>query len=253
MKKILSVIIAIALVMSVMLVSCKKETAESLVNGAMAKTDAHSATEINGTIELVMSVMGMEIEMPIEFMMQMTDLQSDTPTTYTKMSMSFMGEEVNSETYSEGDWVYTLADGEGYKMSAAESEDMGDSSGLADVLTVFPSEVFEGVEIVKNDDGTKSVEFNLTQDLLGELYSSLVDSLSETTGGEGSEVELSDAKIKITVKNGEVSKFVMSFDMIMSIMGIDASASCTMSFDFVAFDDDVKITPPEGYLAFPEY
>ena len=40
MKKILSVIIAIALVMSVMLVSCKKETAESLVNGAMAKTDA---------------------------------------------------------------------------------------------------------------------------------------------------------------------------------------------------------------------
>lgn len=37
MKKFLSVILALALVMSVMLVSCKKETAESLVNGAMEK------------------------------------------------------------------------------------------------------------------------------------------------------------------------------------------------------------------------
>ena len=58
--------------------------------------------------------------------------------------------------------------------------------------------------------------------------------------------------MKITVKGGDISEFIMSFDMEMSVMGIEASAACKMDFDYVAFDKDVKITPPEGYLDFPE-
>ena len=254
MKKFLSVILALALVMSVMLVSCKKETAESLVNGAMEKTNAHDAVEAEMNMELVMSVMGMEMEMPIDMKIQAKDTKSEKPTTYTSMTMSFMGEDVSSEAYVEGDWVYSLTEGEGSKMSREEAEEDIGASAYSDILTEFPSEVFEGVEIVKNEDGTKTVEFTLTKEQLGEFYSELVDSFTETAGGdESTEVDISDAKVKITVKSGEIFEFVMSFDMIMSVMGIEATAECTIDCDYVKFDDDVVITPPEGYLDFPEY
>ena len=251
MKKFLSVILALALVMSVMLVSCKKETAESLVNGAMEKTNAHDAVEAEMKMELVMSVMGMEMEMPIDMKIQAKDTKSEKPTTYTSMTMSFMGEDVSSEAYVEGDWVYSLTEGEGSKMSREEAEeDVGVSAD--DILTEFPSEVFEGVEIVKNEDGTKTVEFTLTKEQLADLYKELVDSVTETAGGEDTEVDLSDAKIKITVKSGEIYEYIMSFDMVMNVMGIEATAECTIDCDYVKFDDDVVITPPEGYLDFPE-
>ena len=251
MKKFLSVILALSLVMSVMLVSCKKETAESLVNGAMEKTNAHDAFEAEMKMELVMSVMGMEMEMPIDMKIQAKDAKSEKPTTYTYMTMSFMGENLTSEAYLEGDWVYSVEEGEGSKMSREEAEeDVGVSAD--DILTEFPSEVFEGVEIVKNEDGTKTVEFTLTKEQLADLYKELVDSVTETAGGEDTEVDLSDAKIKITVKSGEIYEYVMSFDMVMSVMGIEATAECTIDCDYVKFDDDVVITPPEGYLDFPE-
>ena len=114
MKKILSLLLALALVMSVMLVSCKKETAESLVRDAIAKTEDHDAAEISVTAELVMSAMGIEMEMPIEMKVQSTGVKSDRPTTYISMSMSFLGENVSTEAYTEGDWVYSITDGEGY-------------------------------------------------------------------------------------------------------------------------------------------
>ncbi len=249
MKKILSLIIALSLLMSLMLVSCKKETAETLVNGAMAKIDGHEAVEIDAKIEMAMSMMGMEFEMPIELKVQTAEHGAKS---YSLTTVSDFGQTESAETYAEGDWVYALTNGVGTKMSREKAEEKLRDLSFINFLTGIAPEAYEGVEITKNEDGTKSVELTVNKDQLGGFYAGLVEGLTESAGGDSSDVTVSDANIKISVKGGEISGYTMSFDVTITMMGIEAAVECIVECDYVAFDDDVKITPPEGYLDFPE-
>ena len=54
-----------------------------------------------------------------------------------------------------------------------------------------------------------------------------------------------------TVKD-EMKEFSLSLDAKMTTMGMEGTIKVNFECDFIAFDNDVVITPPEGYLYFTE-
>ncbi len=254
MKKITSLLLALTMIFSlVMLSSCfmEKETPESLVNGALEKMDKHSAIETNTLMELEMDIMGMSMSIPMDINSKVIDPKSDNPTSLTNLTMSVFGMEVVTETYTEDGWSYVVADGESYKTNNAELEDSLGMGDLASSSEKLDAELFEGVEIIENEDGTKSVELTVPDDVFAELFADAFASVTESLGASA-DAKITNVNLKYTVKDGEIAQMKMSFDIEMTMEGIAVTATADCTIDYVAFDDDVKITPPEGYLDFPE-
>ena len=162
MKRIISVVLAVCMLLSVMVLASCAETPESLINRAMIKMASLTSIEAEMDAEIKMSMMGVDMSMPIDMHMVIEDAKSETPVSSVKAEMSFMGETVAMDMYIDAQgWAYMTVDGESYKVNAAAAaEELPISTDLAtDMVTQFPEEYFEGVEIVKNDDGTINADF----------------------------------------------------------------------------------------------
>ncbi len=256
MKRITSLLLAILMLVSVFtLSSCfKKETPESLVNGAIKDFIECDAVELDMLMEIAMEMMGLEFTIPINVHMASTGNNSDNQILSLQMSMSAFGMEESKDTYTDGDWTYVIENGESYKepyIEDAEEEDDALVSDTSILSSTLPAELFEGTEIVENEDGSKTVEFDVSSEDLLELFPELVESLTETAGDAGAEI--SSSHIKFTVLAGKLAEFDLSFEMEVSMEGVSMPASAKLEMDILAFGDDVKITPPEGYLDFPEH
>ncbi len=253
MKKITSALLAILMLVSVFtLSSCfKKETPESLVNGALEKLNGHSAIESDILMEIEMDMMGMSLSIPMDINTKVINPKSDNPTSSTNLTVSVFGVEVVTETYTENGWTYVISEGESYKTNNAELEDSFGVGDLANSSEQLDAELFEGVEIIENEDGTKSVELTIPDDMFTEQFADAFSSVTESLG-TGADAKVTDVNVKYTVKDGELAQMVMSFNLEMTVEGISTTASAVCTIDYVAYDDEVKITLPEGYESFPE-
>ncbi len=256
MKKITSILLAALMIVSVMaLASCKKpETPESLVNGAIEKTNAYDAYEIDMLMEMSMNVMGMEMTIPLDMHVMTSGEKEDNPITSMNMTIELLGMSSTVDMYSEGDWAYITADDESFKMNLEDAKEQVGSTDTSYLESIIPADIFEGTEIIENEDGTKSVELVIPDDRFTEIFPTMLDSMTSTMGtGTAADIKISNAKITITVADGLIKGFDMTFDMEMTIEGIAVTASAKVESDYLAFGEDVVITPPEGYLDFPDY
>lgn len=251
MKKITSVILAVCMLLSVVALAGCSETPASLVNGAMAKMSDLTSLEAKMDAEIKMSMMGVDMSMPIDMHMIIEDAKSETPVSSVKAEMSFMGETVAMDMYIDAQgWAYMTVDGESYKVNAAAAaEELPLSTDLAtDMVTQFPEEYFEGVEIVKDDDGSKSVTLVLTAEQYAELFGETLDSLTESMGAG---ITIKNVTLEISVKGGYVVEYDIEFDLDMSVQGTTLAASMDVDIDYINPGKDAKVTPPAGYENFP--
>lgn len=252
MKKITSVVLAVCMLFSVLMLASCSETPASLVNGAMAKMADLTSVEAKMDAEIKMSMMGIDMSMPIDMHIIVEDTKSEKPSGSVKAEMSFMGESVVMDMYMDGQgWAYMTVAGESYKVNteAAEGELPLSSDSVTDMITQFPEEYFEGVEIEKNDDGSKSVTLVLTTEQFAQLFGDMLDGLSDSMGGA---VTVKDVTLEITVKDGYVVEFDIEFDMDMNMEGMAVSAEMDMDIDYINPGKEAKATPPAGYENFPE-
>ena len=64
-------------------------------------------------------------------------------------------------------------------------------------------------------------------------------------------IRISNARVEITLDDGNLRDYDIFFDMASDGKEFPKNASVTVELDYLAFGDDVVLTPPEGYLDFP--
>lgn len=258
MKKFSAIALSLILIVSCFaFASCGKEpTAYELISSAVEKSSALSDIEMEQSVNMKMDMMGMSMDVPITMTLKGKSINTDNALYYTSATTSMMGMTVDSVVYIEGKDVYTLTMGEGFKLHLDSLD--GEYDIAKDLTSVFfcPSEsVFEGVEVVKNEDGTRSVSFDITQEEYVNAYRAYYDSLMSDVGAGSDAAKLSDIKVTVTVnKDGYICAYKMSCNVQAKVteMGMDIDVSATVSTDikFVNIGGDVTITPPEGYQSF---
>lgn len=259
MRKITALALCVLMVLSAFaFTSCAKEpTAYELVYEAMEKMSALDSLELEQKMDMKMDMMGMTMDVPMSVKIKGKHIKSDSPILRADMTTTMMETSVDSVVYIESGYVFLTSLSDSYKMKLADVEQ--EYNVLEDLTSVFrcPAEsVFEGVEIIKNDDGTRTVSLALTQEDYFAAYGDHSATLLGELGLEGN-ASFTDIKIDITVnKEGYLCGFKMSCGIAVTVteMGMDIPVTATVAIDskYYNFGANVTITPPEGYQDFEE-
>ena len=252
MRKITSLLLVVVLVFSTMLLtSC--ENAQSLITKATEKTQKLDSYKAELEMEVVTSAQGMTLEIPMTIDMKVKGAQTDSPVVSATIAMSMFGQTFDIDMYAEDEWIYMSSNGENVKMSADDADGEYDyTDDIQSMIKDLPKDVLKDAEIVKNDDGSKTVALDLASDVFEDVYDDLIKSVNDSSDTEASNVEISDAKVKITVADGYISVYDISFDMDITVSEIETSSSVKCTVTFKDPGKDVEIAPPEGYKNFKE-
>lgn len=251
-KRMVSLLLVVCLMATVVLFTgC--ESAESLVKGAIAKTSMLDSYEAEIEMQLDMEASGMTMSIPMTIGMKVKDAHGDNPIISANTAISMLGQSIEMDVYSDGEWIYLVSEGEGYKVSAENGDEYDYTGDVDDMIQNIPEDLLKDAEIVKNDDGSKSVTVALPDEVFAEVYKEFVDSMNETaTGSEVEDIEISDAVVSITVKDGYISVYDISFEMNMTVVSLETSMDVKATITFKNPGQDVPVTPPDGYKDFEE-
>ena len=116
----------------------------------------------------------------------------------------------------------------------------------------LPADLLKDVEVVKNDDKSKTVTVAIPDETFSELFDDLLDTMTDSMGVNATGLTISDAVVEITVKNGYVQTYGVDFSMAMTVEGISftATAECEMVYENPG--EAVTVTLPTGYENFRE-
>ncbi len=269
MKKILSILLVLCMLFGTFaLVSCEEEDKEEssseetstqseqaqLLSSAVKKMEDLDAYTAKMTININMATSGMTITVPMTIDMAVKNAKTQNPLLSASMSTTVFGTTTTSDVYSDGSWIYVSSDGDGYKMKVEDSGDEYDYVGdVEEIVKDLPDEVLESAGFVKNDDGTKEITVQLTNEQFNQLFADAAGSLGEA-GLDGEEMTLSNANIKIVIdKDGYIKTYEMSFKIDMVVEEQATTSTVTMKVEFKDRGANITVTPMEGYQDFEEY
>ena len=252
MKKLVSVVLALCLVCSALFaVACGKEkTARELVESACQKFENVDAYDASIEYDITMNMQGMTMTMPVVANVKITDANTEKAVSDVQMSMELMGQKVDMRIYMENGWAYYDMLGMQYKTGISEAE--AEYSNMINCLVAQTDYSYlDNAELVKNEDGTKTVVIELDEELANEIGKAASGMVS--AAGTGEDVEINNVKYEYIIdKNENLVKINMACDMAMTVQGIAVDADMVATLSFNAFGDDVTVTAPDGYLDFEE-
>ena len=247
MRKILSVALAVCMILSAVLLTACGETPEALINDAIEKTAQLEALDVFTDQNIKMSMMGTEMSMPVKTTVQLKGAEE-----YMEMQIIMMGIASTTVEYTDGEWVYINMDGTTYKQKKSDpSMSMFNAGSVKTLLQVLPEDLLAECEIAKNEDGSKSVSLQIPADTFVALYDPMLKNLNQTVASPDEDVTHGDADVTLTVKDGYLVKYEMSYTVSLNVEGQSIGASMKVAVDINNPGQDVVITPPEGYAAFP--
>lgn len=248
-KRVLSFVVAL-LVLCSLLTGCGQQSTAEVLEAALEKTEALDSVSAQMKIEMEMEAEGISMSIPMTIDLKCKNATSENPIIWAKLATEMFGQSVEIEVYQEDQWVYMVAGDMKYKTKSEDATDEFDYSD--DILQELPEELLEGVELVKNDDGSQSATVSIPGEMFTEVYGDLVESILSDDSVELSQIKISDAVVKITVDKEYVAAYDLSFVMEMTSDGVEVKTEAKAS---ITFDDPggaVEITPPEGYKDFEE-
>ena len=268
MKKLTAVSLILMMFLSVlMLSSCGEVTAYSLVTDAQEKMNKLDSYEMDMDVTITVDMGTMSGTIPYKINTKASGLMGENPVSLSTATV------INETmvTYTEGDWIYTVSGGVGTK-SRVDNEMMERlSSTVAESLinNPFSEEMMQDVEIMENEDGTRSVSVPMSDDTFEGLFDSILDEIfsdeiSEAflaVGIEDIRMSFTDVVTDFTVnEDGYFVKYDMSGNLVMGITASEeaggTSVSMEMPFDMSCTYKNpgtaVTVTPPTGYQDFPE-
>lgn len=232
MKKIISLFFAAAIMAA--LPSCglkSKLTAFGLYSRA-AKTFSEAGgfeAEATGTIDMgfLTQLLGGEIE-------SVTHIKKNGVNSNTVVYVQ--GQKSYESTVYDGYSYTSLSSGTKVKAPVEEPETVDSSS---EFLPKLAEEVFEGVEVVENSDGTKTVATTIS----GDVLNGLLGEYAENTIGE---MTISSADMEMIFDESDDLKALnVAADIKADLAGTELEATVTMSYSFINFGTAPEILPPE--------
>lgn len=256
MKKITTLLIALLMVAVSVLsfASCNALKTEEVINKGIENTSKLTEFEANMNMVIDMKMTGMTMNMPMSVNMKVKDADKENPITYALMSMEMMGQKMDTESYMDDEFVYVVADGEGYKVSIEEAEGEYDfSEELNENFQKLPVDLLKDIELVKGEDGSYKATVNIPDETFKELYGDLLDEVSEASLGEVFDgLTITNCVVTVTVKDDYATNYDLSFKISMEVEGMEVTADVTADYEIVNPGSSVTITPPEGYESFEE-
>lgn len=256
MKKITTLLIALLMITVSVLsfASCNALKTEEVINQGIENTSKLTEFEANMNMVIDMKMTSMTMNIPMSVNMKVKDADKENPITSALVSMEMMGQKMETESYMDDEFVYVVADGEGYKVSIEEAEGEYDfSEELNENFQKLPVDLLKDIELVKGEDGSYKVTVNIPDETFKELYGDLLDEVSEASLGEVFDgLTITNCVVTVTVKDDYATNYDLSFKMAMEVQGMDVTADVTANYEIVNPGSSVTITPPEGYESFEE-
>lgn len=247
MKKIVSMVLLVCMLLCgvLPLSSCSKNPA-AVVTTAMLRTGKLDSYEAFMTVDMTMSVLGEEISIPMDVRIKAQDVHGKAPKMSADMSLTYGGHTTKDSIYIEGDWIYAYKDHEGVKAKMEEDEEYGSNylASVKEMLQELPDALFEDAEMVENKDGSRTVELELSDDELEDMFGNMLEGVSDGAGVD--DISTSDATLTITVKDRYVSSYRIAFDMYMEVEGYKTVTEVEVNLQFIDPGKDVKVEFPEG-------
>ena len=183
-------------------------------------------TQMKTTADLVLTYNGEEIGVDGKSVIEMADSKTEMPCRY----------------YYDGEYLYMTMLGEGYKIAATEEDFVEEVGSFNEYIAVLPEELFEGIT-----GDAENVVLTLDETTLKKLYG---EALGEEIGEDLSDITVKDGKITLSVKDGYLSTFNVSFTCEVG-MGEEDTVTYVFSQEttFTKYGD-VTVTPMEGYEDF---
>jgi hypothetical protein len=204
-------------------------------------------------IDMDIKVQGTTVSVPISISMMAEGLQGDEPKVDGDVDMTVMGQKIKMDVYSDGEWSYVSANGQKYKQKIDE-KNKSYSDTASSMLKDIPEDILKDVEAVKNDDGSVTVEFEMDSETFEEIFEDAIENAESSSGGAAAgAVKIDNAEVEITVKDGYIKKYALSFDMEMKVSGQNAEASVEMVLEFEDYNGKYDIEPPKGYKDYKEF
>lgn len=246
MKKISALVLAIVLVCTMLsLASCKELTAYQVFHEAMEKTEALDSFECKANIDMAMKFGGMEITVPMSYNFKAAGLKGDKPefSGTTQLDMGII--KVDASVYNSGEYAYVDMSGTKLKMKLSSEEgSQYDFTKIDDeIVADLPEEALKDVQLVENEDGTKSIDVTLTAEEFNKYCKGMLDSVKGNENLENAtDITVEDIKLKVVIsKDGYISKYSMSFKMNMKV---DLGELGGVTETSVAVDADIEYVNP---------
>ena len=264
-KRIISLFLVVAvLCTALMFAGCndEKKTTSSEPDEKSVAAVLKEAVNKNEDLDAMSAVMkmemnieseGMTMSVPVTANIKAKNLKSDNMISLVDMTMSLLGEEVAMQMYQEGEWAYVVMDDFGYKYNLEdELGGMDYADSAKNMLAEIPEDLLLGVEPVKAEDGSQTVTISIPGEKFSEIYNELIEDVAAESGALMGETNISDAVVTITIADGYVTVYDISFTMNMTEEGISTAVEAKVTLTFDNPGQDVEITPPEGYQDFEE-
>ncbi len=248
--------LALAVCLCLCCVSCglvEKASAFATVHDAIEKTRALDSMDCELDMEMTMSMEGMTMTVPVKAAIKAKNTNSK-PVAHSTVSTQMLGMDMEIEMYQEGDWAYIRMKGAEYKvnMAAEEAAEYDYTDEAQAMLQDLPEDLFKDVKAQENEDGSATVTVPIPNEVFTTVYKDLLASLNDSADEEGMKVTVKDAVVKITVADGYVTVYDMSFGMDVDVMGMATSYQVKGAVKYINPGADVTVTPMEGYQDFKE-
>lgn len=247
-KRILALALTLVMICS-LFAGCSQKSAYETIEAAVEKTQTLDAMDVKMVMDMTVSSNVMTMSMPITLEMKAKDMKSENPVILTNLSLSMLGQTIEAQVYQEDGWSYAVMGDMKQKTQAEPETDQYDYS--EEMLQVIPEELMQDVKLEKGEDGAAKATISISGEKFMEVYADLVDQLSESLT-EADELDVKDAQVVISVKDGYISTYEITFSLEETagedVTSLDVKASITYENP----GQPVEITPPEGYQDFPE-
>lgn len=255
MKKITSLLLVIlSLFMVLSLASCNQASTSEVISSAIENTNALKEYEAKMDITLDMAMDGMTMSIPMNVVTKVKDADKENPIVSATTTTKMLGQEMTVETYMDNEYVYVAEDGEGYKMSLEDA--MGEydyASDVEDMIKDLPEDLIKDIQMVKNDDGSATLTVNIPNETFKQIFNDFVSDMNDASMGVSvDEIEISDCKVVITVKDDYIKNYDISFKMAMDVEGMSTNSTVSAKMEFVNPGNSVTVTPPDGYQDFED-
>ena len=271
MKKFISVLLIILMLCSILFVSACSDrddddddnnnnnpstlNAQKLVEDAITKINNLDSYYAIMTQDIHLSMQGVSMDMPVTVSIKVQDATTANPKMYAIQDMQMLGQNITTELYIDGDYIYL--DSNGYQAKISKDE-IGDTDQLSydktleELLLVLPDDVMNDIIVKINESGNRYVEVDFDSAKFLEFYESNIEDISSSINASIDDLQISDSKVKIVLdKSGYVKEYVLTYKMSISTQGQTANADVNLKIEFIDPGKSVTVTPMEGYQNFP--
>ena len=262
MKKLTAIILSVIMLLSaVSLVSCSKDeiSAKLVYENAKEKLLSREAYEANIVMDMELGTAGQDISVKssMEYNIKADGIGSDSPVSYADIEMKILGQSVDVISYTEGEFVYV--DTMGVKMKMLKDSELGSGYNFETTVNDFeidvPASILETAKATADKEGNYvlSFTFNGTEhaDILKNFTDNVVSGIDSSI--ENYTASVGKVKYELVISEDYTLKGI-KLEAAMELIsgGVSMTIDVAVESEYVAFNEDVTVTPPEGYLDYEE-